>query len=246
MSRSPDLAEVLRAAIDQRLAGVHVCMPGRIVSYDPATQTADVQPTIKNVLDVDEGVEVLAYPVIASVPIAHPRAGAWFVHLPLVAGDSVVLVFAERSMDEWRVRGGSAQIDPGDLRKHHLSDAIAIPGNLYPDAQALSSAAFGDGLSLGKSDGSTIHVKASGEVAIGSLNPTDAVATANNVMLRLNELKAAFLAVAVAPIGVAPPVVDPGTAIAVLAALQVAVTALLGTPVLFPQAVASTKVKVDA
>lgn len=240
MSRTPSMAEVLRDVIEHRLGGVHVCMPGQVVSYDPLTQTAEVQPTLRNVIETGDGTtEALAYPTISSVPVAHPRAGAWFVHMPLAAGDSVVLVFGERSLDEWRARGG-VNVDPDDLRKHHLSDAIAIPGNLYPDSQALPAlTAFGDGLSIGNATigKSTIHIKDSGEIDLGSLAPLDSVATALKTDAQKTALTTALTTMIADFIGI-------GSFTGFGAASAAALTTLLANPA-WTGSVASSKVKVD-
>ena len=46
----------------------------------------------------------------------------------LVPGDTVLLVFSERSIDKWAQQGG--EVDPLDSRLHHLSDPVALPGLL--------------------------------------------------------------------------------------------------------------------
>lgn len=235
--RQPSLAEVFTQAIEHRLAGLHVCLPGTIETYDATTQTASVRPAIKNVIHANDGEKEFDYPVIPNVPVAHPRAGKWFVHFPLTPGDSIVLVFGERSLDKWRALGGTQ--NPLDLRKHDLSDAIAIPGNLYPDANPLASLTVsGDHFSLGKDDGSTIHVNVDGTIALGSPVPIDAVATANKVLAELTKIQVAALA-----ISVIPPAVDPATTVTLANGIKAAFIALLASP--FPVSVASVKVKCD-
>lgn len=232
--REPSLADVLRQSIEHRLAGLHVCLPGEIVSYDAATQTASVRPTIKQVVRSFDGEEVTAYPTIPSVPVAHPRAGDWFVHMPLTPGDTVILVFGERSLDQWRLLGGVQ--DPLDLRKHDLSDAIAIPGNLYSDARALVGVASTT-LSLGRQGGSTIHVKATGEVTLGSETPTDSVATA----LKVEAARAALNTMLTV---LAADMTALGVATGIGASTAAAIAALLLNPA-WTASVASTKVKAD-
>jgi len=41
-SRTPDLAELLRASVREGLAQVHTAIPGVVESYDPVKQTANV------------------------------------------------------------------------------------------------------------------------------------------------------------------------------------------------------------
>ncbi len=125
-SFTPQLEEVLKNAIEQRLVQVHTSMPGVIAKYDPQKQVADVRPAIKRKYPSGEIVEL---PLLTNVPVAHPRAGKARIHLPLKEGDSVEICFSERSLENWNAKGGI--VDPEDPRKHHLSDAYVKPC-LYP------------------------------------------------------------------------------------------------------------------
>lgn len=121
---NPDFSDVVRTIVDAVLLDLNVCIPGKIVSYDSAKQYADVQ--IQLYQKVNE--TLVSYPVIPNVPVVHPRAngGKTFIHLPLQPGDDVLLVFSQRSLDAWKTSGGLT--DPNDPRKHHITDAFAIPG----------------------------------------------------------------------------------------------------------------------
>lgn len=129
-SQTPTFAKVLRDAIDARLAEVHTCLPAEIVKFDKATNLADVSPCLKRKYAADEAVVDL--PVIPSVPVVQPRGGGAAILFDLKPGDPVLLVFSERSIDGWKTTGG--KVDPKDPRKHHLSDAFAIPGG-YPKSK---------------------------------------------------------------------------------------------------------------
>lgn len=134
MSETPTLAQVIKDAIEARLIEVHVSLPGRIVSYDPATQKADVQAEIKRTFVSGESVEL---PIFSDLPVAWPRAGKAYLHMPLKAGDQVQVVFSERSLDEWKQKGGS--VVPAEKRKHHLSDGWVVPGG-YPFSKPMVGA----------------------------------------------------------------------------------------------------------
>lgn len=132
------LAELLQIAMDSRLTDLHVALPARIESYDKAKQTVDVQPMLKRALpDGRDNYTAESLPTIADVPVLFPRSGGFFISMPLAKGDFVLLVFAERSMANWRSTGNES--DPGDLGMHTLDGAVAIPG-IFPDSKALSSA----------------------------------------------------------------------------------------------------------
>jgi len=159
-TRSPTIAELLKAAVDQGLADTHVALPGLVVKYNAGTQRADVKPTVQLPYindDGSEGVDVL--PVIPEVPVLWPRAGGFFMHLPLAVGDTVLLLICERSIDEWNLTTGKVDTNPKDFRKHDLSDAIAIPGlATVPSAlkEILSGAAV-----FGKEKGAQVRAKTS-------------------------------------------------------------------------------------
>lgn len=123
MSGEPDLLEAIESAITGRLAALHVSLPGSVEKYDSSTQKADIKPMLKKRL-LDGAVE--DYPVIPNVPVIWPRTADFALAAPMNRGDQVLLVFIERSMDEWLSEGGTPT--PVDRRKFNLSDAVAIPG----------------------------------------------------------------------------------------------------------------------
>jgi hypothetical protein len=155
-SRTPQLAELLLAAVDRGLAEVHTCMPGIVESYDPKTQTANILPALKQpFVDVDGGEGLDELPVLPDVPIGFPRGGKYFMSLPLEAGDDVLLMFSENSIDKWYAGDGKKVVDPVDFRRFDLSDAFAIPGG-YPLSRAIGDA-IAKGLVMGKEGGLQIR-----------------------------------------------------------------------------------------
>lgn len=135
---APEIDELIRRALDARLADVHVSMPGEVVSYDAGTQTATVRPCVKRVIfsEDDEQVEE-EYPPIQNVPVGFPGGAALTLHIELVAGDTGDLVFSTYSHNEWQATGRVSA--PGDLKPHNLGSAKFYPGirhkkNAAPDA----------------------------------------------------------------------------------------------------------------
>jgi len=224
------LAEVIREAMDARLADVRVALPAQVVAFDPALQLVDVQPLLVNVLVAEDGEVPEPLPVIPGVPLMFPRAGGFFLTFPVIPGDTVLLVCNDRSIDEWRSLG--TQSLPADLRMHSLSDAVAIPG-LYAGTAPLPVADVSAlGAFLGKAGGPGVHctpaaVELGGSVAVP---PLAFVALAPKTESRLAALEAFAL-------GHTHPFV------AVVAGGVPAITAVApGAPV-SPGPVAATKVK---
>lgn len=127
MSQTPTFPEMLKLAIDARLADLHVSMPGRIESYDASKLSVDVQPLIRHTYFDESGDrQTEAYPIIPSVPVKFPGSGAYRITFPIAKGDIVLLVFSEASIDKWLQNEGV--VDPIDDRRNQMIDAVAIPG----------------------------------------------------------------------------------------------------------------------
>lgn len=173
MSRSPRLSEVLRRAIDARAATLHVALPGRVTIYDPALNRVFVQLLIKAPFTDEAGETVHEdYPVLPDVPLVFPGMGEWGVTFPVAVGDTVLVVFCDRSIDKWLALGGNKPVEPMTAENHGLSDAVAIPGlRSFHDPLAAAT----DGMVLGR---------------VGGL--VDGVALASKVLARLDDLWEAF------------------------------------------------------
>jgi hypothetical protein len=152
------LADVVRAFVREGAADLHVSIPAKVVRVELAKGLVDAQPLVKDVFDG----EAVSVPVITNVPIVWPGAGGFRLTFPIAAGDVVLLVFSDRSLDLWLEKGG--EVDPEDPRRHALSDAIAIPG-LRSFKEPWSGAAA-DGVALGKDGGTQVKVK-DGAIELG-------------------------------------------------------------------------------
>jgi len=241
-------AELIRAAIDAAVDDMRVAMPGAVERVDVSAQTVDVRPLLLNRLIDDAGdITQEEIPVLPSVPINWPRAGGFFITMPITVGDTGLLIFPDFSIDQWRAKGGTIPVDPLDLRSHSVTSAVFVPG-LHAKNNTLADA-HASNMVLGKDGGSHIHIKPGGEVHVGSENAADFVALAQkvfdeidalrttvaNIVTDVNNLKTAFSAWIPVPS-------DGG------AALQAATTAWSGASISSPAAVnsvAATKTKAD-
>jgi hypothetical protein len=161
--RNPSLSEVIRAHLAHDRSALHVALPAKVESYDATKQLVNVKPLVKDFyFDADGEKQAVSIPVIPNVPVVFPGAGGFRLTFPIAAGDTVLLVFAERSIDVWLEKG--TEVDPLDFRRHDLSDAIAIPGlNAKPDAWTGASTS---NATLGKDGGPQIEFKAA-EIVLG-------------------------------------------------------------------------------
>lgn len=151
--------EAHAAQIEGRLKDLHTCLPGIIVSFDPATQTASVQPAIKRIFTERGAVNL---PVCVDVPVAFPGGGDFWLTFPVKAGDECILLFSERAIDYWHANGGT-QI-PAEYRLHDLSDGIAQVG-LNSQPKKLSALQT-DGAELRTRDRSTFIRLTNGKIFI--------------------------------------------------------------------------------
>lgn len=158
------LTEAVRNAITKALSGIHTCLPGRIESYDYTKRLSSVKPLIKK--KYKDGT-LLSLPIIENVPVVWLAGGGASFTFPLERGDGVLLVFSERSMDNWLSIGGDAE--PGSETMFDLSDAIAIPG-LYP-FNVSSSATSNSKVEL-IYDNASITIDRNGQININDGNLT--------------------------------------------------------------------------
>lgn len=165
-SRSPDLPELLKIAVGSVFDDTYFCGPGKVEKYDDSTQKASVLPLIKRSYLLEDGTkETFDLPKIDNVPVIFPRAGRFFISMPVEKGDLVLLVFCDRSIDKYKSGDGSKPIDPVDLRTNDITDAVAVPG-FYPFLKSLKSALGNKGkMALGDDEGCQITIDKAGELA---------------------------------------------------------------------------------
>lgn len=133
---NPTQAGAFELQFARMTAQIRCAMPGVIQSFDPATQTATVQPALKMKITLGKDVSHLSLPVVQNVPVVLPFAqtAGLLLTLPIKAGDECLLIFADRGMDNFIQAGGvqptpsSGNEDTTTPRAHHLTDAICIPG----------------------------------------------------------------------------------------------------------------------
>ena len=131
-ARSFTLDEIIRAALESRLADVRVAMPAAVVSYRAANQTATMRPLLKGTAADPSGIDTTpTLPDIYGVPVLFVGGGGARATFPVAAGDMALLVFADRALDRWKSSGAgspAAAQDPGANNQHSLADAVAIVG----------------------------------------------------------------------------------------------------------------------
>lgn len=125
--RSGDQLGGILAALDGLQATIWTALPGIIQSFDPATQTCTVLPTIQaRVQNPDGSFEWVEIPILTECPVFFPGGGGLTLTFPLQVGDECLIVFSSRCIDAWWQSGG-VQVQ-AELRMHDLSDGMVFPG----------------------------------------------------------------------------------------------------------------------
>jgi protein gp138 len=120
VDRHIELSSIIQGAMSTLKASMYISMPAAIVDYNPATQTADVQPMLNDPRENLSAEEVYFEPwgIIQNVPVAWPRMGGYVIAGFLKPMDQVVLEAFDLDPTAWRAQGRSLQpVNPGDLRR---------------------------------------------------------------------------------------------------------------------------------
>lgn len=153
------LETVIQTAIGSELKELHTALPGVVQSFDTATQLADIQLTIQRKLSG----QFVNLPLLVGVPVRFQKSTSYSITFPIVPGDHVLVIFAERSIDNWLLEGGVKP--PQDIRRHSLSDAFAIP-MMYDQNDVIPSFNSSD-LEIKSNNGNTkITIDTAGTVTI--------------------------------------------------------------------------------
>lgn len=149
------------------LEDIHTTIPGRIEKYSGAKERrARVVPMVRPWLQNGSLVEIKP---IDDVPVVFPYAAAGGLHVPLKAGDGVVLLFTEVGIGNYLHGRANAVADADDPSRFSLSDCIAIPG-LFTFSGVPQHKALDDRPWLGSPEGAFIALKKKVQLANASSN----------------------------------------------------------------------------
>lgn len=159
-AQKPTMPEVLTRALATLKVGIRTVVPANVVTYDPVTQSAAVQPAPR----VRNGAgELVLLPQVANAPVWYPQGGGWSITWPLLPGDPVLLLVADRHLDRFRITGTA--YDPDAIRLHDLTDAVVLPGaGPAPDPATGISAVD---LTISGPGGIAMRVSPAGVVSLG-------------------------------------------------------------------------------
>ena len=174
---------MLDEAFTGLLRSLMICLPGRIVGFDPATQRAQVECGVQRLVNGQRGITI---PVIENVPVQFAGDSEWYHFHQITPGQTEGLIhFTQRAADVWINQGGPSA--PTDFRLFDAKDAFFSPGyrsgpraipSFPNDGAGISNYAGDvrihaqDGIITMTAGGSTITIDASG-VTIGGAQITN-------------------------------------------------------------------------
>ena len=125
---APDDIDLLKSLKKEIFAEMNCVNVGIIEAFDPATQTATIQIALKSIQDVEaDGTRIIKErPLLLECPVMVLSGGASHLTMPIVKGDSCIVLFNDREIDNWFTSGG--QQTPTSYRKHDIADGLAIVG----------------------------------------------------------------------------------------------------------------------
>jgi len=172
-NNTPSFAEFVKKAFRKEALEIHVSVPGKIKEYDSDTQKATVVPLLKK--KWKDGLSTLSdLPVLSNVPVHCLSANnrKTFIHMPLKAGDLGMIMFCDRSIDNYLSSSPQEgnEVKPtfhNSPRHHDLSDAWFVPG-ILPFSLALQNITTDD--IIIKNDNTKITISPDGKISIENSN----------------------------------------------------------------------------
>jgi len=119
----PELKDVLDRYNRLVMSSLNCVQIGTIEVFDSAKSTASVSINCKRRLINGD---VYNYPVLTDCPVFVLSGGGAFLSMPILAGDSCIVLFNDRDIDNWHLTGATAV--PSSSRMHALSDGICLVG----------------------------------------------------------------------------------------------------------------------
>jgi len=147
---------------------IWTCLPALVVAFNvnAGETTVDCQATIQMQLtDINGNQSWVNLPTLIHCPVVFPSGGGFTLTFPLVVGDEVLIVFANRCIDAWHEHGG---VQPQmELRLHDINDGFALPGPKSKPRVIPSIST--DSVQLRKDDGTSfIEIQSDGDIQIVS------------------------------------------------------------------------------
>lgn len=115
--------EAMQYSIDTMLYLLRTAQPAVVISFNETQNTVQVQPSI---MGKQAKKDAKPLPELLDVPVSFYGAGGYVITHKPQQGDVCLLMASDRSLSRWKQAGGV--IDPGERRRHNLTDSVAFFG----------------------------------------------------------------------------------------------------------------------
>jgi len=151
IDRKVTYSDLIKHGVESGLRNLMVCLPGRVIAFDPGTQMAQVECGIQKRING----EFRTIPVISNVRVQFSGDGEWYFWHQVKPGTEGLIHFSQRAVDTWNDQGGP--VAPHDLRMFSAEDAYFVPG--IRSAPHLVPGFVNEGVGMSSFDGATrIHL----------------------------------------------------------------------------------------
>ncbi|WP_217469655.1 Gp138 family membrane-puncturing spike protein [Photorhabdus akhurstii] len=121
-SKLNPMLEAMKEFKKSALSPLMICLPGKIISYNPANQRAQIECGIQRKI----GNDFITMPVISNVPVQFSGTQEWTLFHELPPGTEGLIHFSQRAIDTWIDQGGP--VAPHEMRMFSATDAFFSPG----------------------------------------------------------------------------------------------------------------------
>lgn len=121
----PQLQDVLNSVLRQSSMNINCVQIGTIKNYDPSSCTAQVTINFQTQLN-DADATIKDYPLLVDCPVFFLTGGSSYISMPIEVGDTCIVLFNDRDIDNWWYSGSVAV--PNSGRVHSLADGMVLVG----------------------------------------------------------------------------------------------------------------------
>lgn len=187
----PDLEVLVDRVIDAVMDRLHAMAPGIVTAVSASKKTVTARPAVQRANSKS------GEPAVPDVPAMQLGGAKGGLYIPPTADDPAVLLYADRSLDEWAQTGGAKAIKAVDPRSHDATDALALIAKQMEAPTGIEDAVLlhGDSVIVGSAagklgaygvEGVTIQSVAASSVSLPGTAPTGADPA--SVLVELNKL----------------------------------------------------------
>ena len=121
--------QIYENLINEAMFRTRCCIPCIVQSYNEENNTVECQPAIRErIINEDGTIQYVQLPLLVNVPVVFPGSSDFELKFALKQNDECLVLFSDLSIDNFWEKG-SLQ-NPVEVRRHDLSDGIAIPCRL--------------------------------------------------------------------------------------------------------------------